>query len=185
MPVVRVVEAAPASLDAYCRVPMTLEVRSTYRVEVRAGSIELTEQPVAMPWTKDFDAIEEERPVNLPLRYNLTRWGIFAAYDGDLRVGGAIAAPPGDAWFTKDGAGLVDIRVAPSARRRGVGRALFQAAIAWARERNLPELVIESQNINVPSCRLYASQGAILADAHFDAYPSFPNEVRLIWKLAL
>ena len=115
----------------------------------------------------------------------MTRWGIFAAYQGEERIGGAIVAPPGDAWFTRDGAGLVDIRVVPAAHRQGVGRALLEAVVAWATERNLPELVIENQNVNVPSCRFYAAQGAVLTDAHFGAYPGFPDEVRLIWKIQI
>ncbi len=47
------------------------------------------------------------------------------------------------------------------------------------------ELKIETQNINVPACRFYARQGCRLSAIVSHAYAEFPDEIQLIWRLAL
>jgi GNAT superfamily N-acetyltransferase len=81
----------------------------------------------------------------------------------------------------RDLAVLWDIRVAPEARGQGVGAALFGAAAAWAAARGCRQLKVETQNVNVPACRFYASQGCVLAAIHRFAYPGLPHEVQLLW----
>ena len=61
-----------------------------------------------------------------------------------------------------------DIAVDPPFRRQGVGRRLIEQAIGWARERGLPGVMLETQNINAGACRLYESCGFVLGG--FDAY---------------
>ena len=122
---VRIVEEGIADLDAYETVPMTLLVERIYRVETTATGFELHEEPVATPWIKDYEAFEDDRPTNLAKRYDFSRRGIFAAYAGETRVGGAIVAPGEQDWFGVGSAVLVDIRVAPTHRRLGVGDALL------------------------------------------------------------
>ena len=55
------------------------------------------------------------------------------------------------------------IYVAPDAGRQGVGTALVRHAEAWGVARGCTELKIETQDINVPACRLYAARGCRLA----------------------
>jgi ribosomal protein S18 acetylase RimI-like enzyme len=76
---------------------------------------------------------------------------------------------------------LWDIRVAPDARGRGVGAALFRAAEAWAAARGCRWLKVETQNVNVPACRFYARQGCVLGGIHRFAYPELPDEIQLLW----
>lgn len=185
MPQLRIVQETPQNIGAYGAIPMALTVHRIYRVHVLGNRFRLAEERVETPWLKDYEEREEDRPINLAKRYDLSRWGIFAAYIAERRVGGAMVAPSPDAWFTTKGAALADIRVDSAARRMGVGAGLIQACIEWARERALSELVIETQNINVGACRLYESQGAVLAEAHPGAYPEHPEEIRLIWKIDL
>jgi ribosomal protein S18 acetylase RimI-like enzyme len=71
--------------------------------------------------------------------------------------------------------------VAPEYRGQGIGRALFGAAENWAKGRGCRQLKVETQNINVPACRFYASQGCILREANRLAYPKLPDEIQLIW----
>jgi len=78
-------------------------------------------------------------------------------------------------------AALWDIRVEPAHRRSGVGHALFEGVVAWARDRNCRILKVETQNINVPACRFYARQGCELGVIHRHAYREYPDEVMLIW----
>jgi GNAT superfamily N-acetyltransferase len=81
----------------------------------------------------------------------------------------------------RDLAVLWDIRVDPSVRGRGVGLALFSAAAAWARSRGCRQLKVETQNVNVAACRLYAREGCMLGAAHEQVYPAFPHETQLLW----
>ena len=76
---------------------------------------------------------------------------------------------------------LWDIRVAPDARRRGIGAALMAAAERWAEAQGCAELKVETQNINVPACRFYARQGFTLREARRFAYPGLPDEIQLLW----
>lgn len=79
-----------------------------------------------------------------------------------------------------------DIAVEPSFRRQGVGRRLIEHALRWARGRGLPGVMLETQNINVAACRLYARCGFVLGG--FDAYlyrgvAPGTREIALFWYL--
>ena len=69
-------------------------------------------------------------------------------------------------------------------RRQGLGRRLFQRAVAWAHRRGLRAIFIETQSNNAPACRFYAAQGCELAGVH-DLYYSNADrelgEVALFW----
>lgn len=76
---------------------------------------------------------------------------------------------------------LWDIRVAPEARGKGVGSALFRAVESWAAARGCRQLKIETQNVNVPACRFYQRQGCVVGGIRRLAYPELPDEVQLLW----
>ena len=78
-----------------------------------------------------------------------------------------------------------DIRVVPTYRRRGVGAALFEAAEAWALEKDCRWLKVETQNINMAACRFYERCGCVLRSVRGGAYPECPDEVELLWYKAL
>ena len=114
---------------------------------------------------------------------DIGHWGVFSAFDGRARVGGAVVAwkTPGAHMLEgrDDLAVLWDIRVHAEYRRQGVGSRLFRRAVDWAREKGCVSLKIETQNINVPACRFYASQGCKLGAIYPRAYPELPEEVQL------
>jgi ribosomal protein S18 acetylase RimI-like enzyme len=71
-------------------------------------------------------------------------------------------------------------------RRRGIGRALLQQAIAWARDNALAGLMLETQDINVAACRLYASCGFELGGWDRCLYQGLmpgTTEIALFWYL--
>jgi len=79
-----------------------------------------------------------------------------------------------------------DIAVEPSFRRQGVGRRLIEHALRWARGRGVPGVMLETQNINVAACRLYARCGFVLGG--FDSYlyrgvAPGTREIALFWYL--
>lgn len=56
-------------------------------------------------------------------------------------------------------AGLFSMWVAPEARGCGVGGALVDAVIAWARSRGHTKLLLDVGDANLPAIALYASKG--------------------------
>lgn len=71
-------------------------------------------------------------------------------------------------------------------RRAGVGRALLEKGIEWARQKNLPGVMLETQDINVPACRLYNDVGFQLGGFDQFLYTPFnmnPPETALYWYL--
>jgi GNAT superfamily N-acetyltransferase len=180
------IRAEPASaLAEYATVPIAFEVRRTLDVETPEGGlggIVLVEKECAA-YTKDYDA--EEGPRSWAATFDLARWGFFAARLAGRLVGCAAVAfdTPGIAMLEgrSDLAVLWDIRVAPEARRRGVGAELLRSAQAWARARGCRTMKVETQNVNVPACRFYARHGFVLGAIHRFAYPTHPDEVQLLW----
>jgi GNAT superfamily N-acetyltransferase len=183
-----VVEEPAGALAEYGRVPIAFEVRRVLDLsapENGLGGLVLAERAVDPPYVKDYDAIAGEGPARWAERFDLSRWGFFAAFDGDRRVGGAAVAfdTPGVEMLEgrRDLAVLWDLRVAPHARGRGVGAALVRAAEAWAAARGCRRMKVETQNVNVPACRFYARQGFVLGAIHRFAYPDLPGEAQLLW----
>ena len=81
-----------------------------------------------------------------------------------------------------------DIAVDAGHRRAGVGRALMDRAIAWAVERGLPGIRLETQNNNVPACKFYESCGFRLGGFDRDLYRGLDEattEIALFWYLPL
>lgn len=173
-------------LEDYGSVSIAFEVASVLEVQIAEhglGGIQLSERALDVRYVKDYDVIEGPR--HWARRFDLSRWGSFAARVGGRRVGSALVA-----FHTKnvqmleqrsDLAALWDIRVAPEARGQGIGRRLFQAALSWASVRGCILFKVETQNINVPACKFYARQGCELGGIQRFAYPDFPGEVQLYW----
>jgi GNAT superfamily N-acetyltransferase len=84
---------------------------------------------------------------------------------------------------------LIDhVEVDAHFRKRVVRRALIAHAIAWAKEKRLPGIMLETQNNNVAACKLYEACGFTLGG--FDRYlyqGEMPGtrEIALFWYLML
>ena len=79
-----------------------------------------------------------------------------------------------------------DITVDAGFRRKGVGRALLQHVVDWARDRQLAGVMLETQNNNLGACRLYEHCGFQLAGFDCCLYKGLnPNtdEIALYWYL--
>lgn len=185
----QIVEEPVRNLAEYGTVSIAFEVRSRFRLEPLdrgLGGIHFVEESVEPSYVKDYDQIKGEGPSRWLKRWDLSNWGVIAAFEGQERVGGVVMA-----WRTpnlnmldgrNDQAVVWDLRVRPEYRGHGIGRQLFRAAVEWAHQRKCSVLKVETQNINVPACRLYANAGCRLAVINALAYPDIPEEVQLIWE---
>lgn len=185
---IRIIEESPAVLAEYEKVSIAFRVESIFRLELLdqgLGGVRMIVESLDKPFIKDYDAHPAERPSNWAHRFDLSNWGILTAFDGERRVGGAAVAWNSLDVLMLDGrvdmACLWDLRVDADYRENGIGRALFQRALEWAKTRNCRVFKVETQNINVPACRFYARQGCRLGAIDRFAYPEPMNEIQLIW----
>jgi GNAT superfamily N-acetyltransferase len=181
----RIVEEPVDRLGAHASIPIAFTVER--RLEVTAlgaglSGLRFTDVAVDTPWVKDDDAIPDNSPASWPARFDLSDWGLLAAYDAATLVGGAVVIPSHE---RAGRAVLWDLRVRPEWRSRGVGTALFAQAERWARAQGCDLLEVETQNVNVAACRLYARAGCEVCGVDRDAYEAFPDEVRIDWCKAL
>lgn len=71
-------------------------------------------------------------------------------------------------------------------RGKGVGRALMTRAIEWAKAQGFPGITLETQDNNVPACKLYEKCGFVLSGFDLYAYRNFPeskDEIALYYYL--
>jgi GNAT superfamily N-acetyltransferase len=135
---VDIIEEPTSDLAGYGQVAIAFEVRSVLDVVAAADDdrYELSERVVDIPYMKDYDAADGERPTEWPTRFDVSHWGFWAAMQRGRRVGGAAIAfrTPGLSMLEdrQDLAVLWDIRVAPHVRRQGVGSFLLGAVERWA-----------------------------------------------------
>jgi GNAT superfamily N-acetyltransferase len=187
-PMIALTEEPMAALSEYARVPIIFTVDRVLDVTSRddgRGGFVLSERRLDVPYEKDYDAIAGEGPLQWGRRFDLSKWALFTARITNRIVGGATVAldTPGLTMLERrhDLAVLWDIRVAPNARRQGVGSALFQRVEAWAPLHGCRQIKIETQNTNVPACRFYERQGCRLQVIDRAAYPQLPEEIQLLW----
>lgn len=78
---------------------------------------------------------------------------------------------------------IEDIAVAKDYRKNGIGTALIQKAIEWAKKNNLGGLVLETQDINVSACHFYAKSNFVIGAIDTMLYSNSPtaNEIAIFW----
>jgi streptothricin acetyltransferase len=104
---------------------------------------------------------------------------IFLAYAGGQLAGQIIVRKNWNRY-----AYIEDLVVDAGFRREGVGRALLQHAVTWARAQQLAGVMLETQNNNVAACRLYESGGFQLAGFDRCLYQGLhpgTDEIALYW----
>jgi len=181
-----VAEEPMTALAEYALLPIAFPVDQVLDVTARAeGGFALSARRLEVPYVKDYDAVDGEGPLHWSRRFDVSNWTLFTARVAGSRVGGATVAfdTPGLTMLEgrRDLSVLWDIRVAPNARGKGIGSALFERVEAWARARSCRQLKVETQNINVPACGFYARHGFEIRAVHHAAYPELPEEIQLLW----
>lgn len=104
---------------------------------------------------------------------------VFFAYSGAECIGQIILKRDWNSY-----AFIEDICVAKSARGQGVGTALIQKAIEWAKNSHLKGLALETQDNNLLACRFYAKCGFIIGAVNTMYYKNFDQEeFAVFWYL--
>jgi ribosomal protein S18 acetylase RimI-like enzyme len=106
---------------------------------------------------------------------------IFFAYMNDQLAGQIRILKYWNAYAYID-----DVAVDVHFRRQGVGRALINRVIDWAKANNFPGIMLETQNNNVAACRLYESCGFILGGFDRHLYKGLhpqTDEIAMYWYL--
>jgi GNAT superfamily N-acetyltransferase len=181
-------EAGMVDLEAYETVPISFQGMARVDIDQlsASGGQDIVGIPTDLFW-KHYDALE--KPSNLPNRFDVSNWGTLVAMNNQERVGGAILA-----WNSfdfnmlegrQDLAVMVDIRVLPTSRGSGIGRAIWSKAIEWCTERGIKELRVETQDINVGACCFYQAMGCTLHSVDRQAYAPVLDEVQIIWSYTL
>jgi streptothricin acetyltransferase len=81
---------------------------------------------------------------------------------------------------------IEDIAVDIQYRQQGIGRSLLTYAIGWARAKNLPGIMLETQDNNVAACRFYERCGFQLGGFDQYLYRALhvdTDEIALYWYL--
>jgi len=188
----RIVEEPPTRLAEYAQVPigfMVAEILVERACAALNHDAPLEAVAVSPAYWKDYDSYSGSHPSAWPQLFDLSRWIILAAYDRECRVGGAtliVNDPQIELLRDCSACALLwDIRVAPYARRQGIGTALLEAVERHAAERGAHSLRVETQDVNVPACRFYHAHGFRLERAIPGAYAALHNEVQLLWRKPL
>lgn len=179
-------------LNQYDKVSMNIFVEKEFKVEKinnGLGGLKFNEVAVA-PYIKDlgkYAVVTEYEKY-----FNIDNWQFFMVFDEAKPIGGMTLVSQTPEIRMLDGRDdlcvLWDIRVEDEYKHMGIGQKLFDLGVEWARENGLKQMKIECQNNNIPACKFYHKQGAILAKideyAYYDDEEAM-NEVQFIWYLDL
>jgi ribosomal protein S18 acetylase RimI-like enzyme len=173
------------SLTEYAGVSVAYHVRAVVGpLTPGAPVVPLPRVPVAVS-RKDYDAIPGNHPRDWPVRFATDRARFLGAYNAGQRVGAAVVILERTDVMRLGGepglALLWDLRVAPEARGRGVGRTLLGAAEVSTWDAGASGMMIETQTNNVAACELYARAGYRITKVAPTAYPDVPGDVQVMW----
>lgn len=106
---------------------------------------------------------------------------VLVAWLGDRAVGHMVLSTHWNGFAHVD-----ELAVDESARRSGVARSLLDVAQFWSRKRNLPGVMLETQNNNLAACRLYERCGYRVGGVDHMRYRGLDPQTReaaIFWYL--
>ena len=154
----------------------SFEVRSKLVLHANNGEISYTIVDVS-PYTKQYgaDVVDAQRYVDNPDQV------VFFAYADDELAGQIRVMKYWNGYAYID-----DVAVEAKFRGQGIGRALIERTIEWAKSKGFPGLMLETQDNNVAGCKLYEKCGFKLRgfDTHlYKGLDPTTDEVALYWYL--
>jgi [ribosomal protein S18]-alanine N-acetyltransferase len=130
------------------RHPMEVEIRALHAEDDASAAVQRLD-------TSCFEGGERTDVVSELARPFTWAWAArIPAFEGDLAWVGYILT-----WLVADELHVLNVATDPSHRRRGIGRALVDQAVAFAKERQVRIVLLEVRRGNQPAIRLYRSFG--------------------------
>ena len=83
-------------------------------------------------------------------------------------------------WHVADEAHVINVAVAPAERRRGIGRALVQTLLAYAREHAIAKVLLEVRAGNSAAIGLYRSLGFAEFNVRRRYYPDGEDAIEMV-----
>ena len=147
----------------------SFETATIFEVATTARALELVERPLPTPRIKRYSIAEVFAP--------WARWDRGWVADDDGGVHG-FATVAFEAWHER--LVLWFLYIAPSYRRRGVGRALLERVEAHGRELGATHVWLETSSVNVPGVTAYERLGYSLVGVDRLYYGSYmPGEAAI------
>ena len=97
---------------------------------------------------------------------------------GASRIAGYLVA-----WHVADELHVMNVATRADRRRRGIGRALVDAAVAYARARRVRHALLEVRRSNRPAISLYRSVGFFAMGVRARYYPDNEDAVEMVLML--
>lgn len=94
---------------------------------------------------------------------------------GSKRISGYLVA-----WHVADELHVMNVATRADRRRRGIGRALVDAAVAYARSRQVRHALLEVRRSNRPAISLYRSVGFFAMGVRTRYYPDDEDAVEMV-----
>lgn len=155
------------------------EVIGLLKPQFSGGVWSWSEELFDRPRWKRFPDYDEEF---YDLHIDNPNKGAYLAYDQGECIGQLVLRADWNGY-----AFIEDICVARAARGRGVGTALMETAVRWARERELSGLALETQDNNLLACRFYIKRGFQIGGVNTLFYRNCPepscHETAIFWYL--
>lgn len=152
-----------------------------------AGGLDLLIEPAGIPDLEEVLAIEEasfsapwtETMMRAEIEGNPFARFLLARRRSDRRLEGYVCY-----WVVFDELRLLNLAVAPRARRLGIGRALVRRALAEGRARGCARVLLEVRASNAPALALYDQFGLRRLGVR-KRYYSNPTEDAILMELSL
>ena len=183
-------EVDKSFFELYDKVSMIVNVCTEYkikRIDNGRGGLVFEEISVE-PYIKDLSVYN--RVMEFKNKFNITNWRFYMAFDGNTPVGAMTIVGKTDGlnmlYGREDACVLWDIRIADAYKHNGIGQKLLDMGVSNAKKDGYQQMIIECQNNNVPACKFYQKQGAVLSKIDMYAYylePEVRNEIQFIWYL--
>lgn len=137
-----------------------------------------TEEIYLHPYTKSYpnDDSDYSAYIDNPDK------AIFLAYADEECIGQIVLRKDWNRY-----AFIEDICVSKTSRGQGIGTALIQSAVLWAKKVGLCGLALETQDNNLLACRFYAKSGFAIGAVNTMMYKNFEkpwcDEAAVFWYM--
>lgn len=185
-------EMDKSCFQIYDTISMNVDVHTIYdvkRIDSGLGGFSFDEVEVE-PYIKDLSVYE--RATEYEAIFDIRNWRFYMAFDDEKPIGAMTIAgrtPELNMLSGRDDACILwDIRIIDRYKHQGIGQKLLDMGIQEAKSDGYKQMIIECQNNNVPACKFYHKQGALLSKIDMYAYyheEACKDEVQFIWYLDL